>query len=386
MIARHLYGKLKALGEKFPVIFVTGPRQSGKTTLIKSAFTDLSYVSLEDPDSRLIAQEDPRGFLANYPQGAILDEVQRVPNLFSYIQTIVDSTDAKFILSGSQNFLVLEAISQSLAGRAAVLTLLPLSLAELSDAEFRFDSYEQAIFQGFYPRLYKGIIEPSDFYPSYINTNVERDIRQIQNIENMTAFSSFLQLCAGRIGSLVNYQSLATDAGISPNTAKAWVKLLEAIYIIHLVQPHHKNFNKRIIKSPKLYFYDTGLACSLLRIENHTQVASHYLKGNLFENLVINEFLKYRFNKGLRSHTYFWQGKNNKEIDLIIDQGENLLPFEIKSSRTKNPSLLRNLQLWQKMAGTPSEDLNLIYGGEDDLQTKDGKYISWRMLEGTEFY
>lgn len=386
MITRSLESKLGELYTKFPVLFVTGPRQSGKTTLIKKVFGDLPYVSLEDIDTRNLAIQDPRGFLSNYPKGAVLDEVQRTPELFSYIQGIVDSTETKFILSGSQNFLVLDAISQSLAGRAAILTLLPLSLRELAQEKIYFDQYENAIFTGFYPRIIDRKINPVDFYPSYISTYVERDIRHIQNIENMATFGNFVQLCAGRIGSLVNYQSLATDAGISPNTAKAWLNLLEATYIIHLLQPYRKNFNKRIIKSPKLYFYDTGLACSLLRIESVEQLATHYLKGGLFENMVINEFLKFRTNQGARSNMYFWQSKDKKEIDLVIDRGDTVLPFEIKSSKTKRTNLLDNLKVWQKLTGTSTENLSLIYGGEENFISSDGTFLSWKFLEKEAFY
>lgn len=385
MIDRVLTSKIGLLRKQFPVLRLTGPRQTGKTTLLKAVYADLPYVSLEDIDLRRIAAEDPRGFLQNYPKGAVLDEVQHVPELFSYIQGIVDGGGAHFVLSGSQNFLLLEKISQSLAGRAAILKLLPLSLAELSGANLSFDHWEDAVFKGFYPRIYDKQIEPADFYPAYISSYVERDVRQIQNIENLAAFTGFVQLCAGRIGQPLNVQSLAVDAGVSPNTAKAWLSVLEASYVLHFLRPHHSNFNKRITKSPKLYFYDTGLACSLLGLESRAQLTTHYLKGNLFENFVVNEFLKMRFHAGQRSNLHYWQSKEKKEIDLIVDQGGQLHPFEIKSSMTKTDNLLENLWYWKKLSETPYENLNVVYGGLEDFKTSKGNFISWKSLEGFGF-
>jgi hypothetical protein len=353
--------------------------------LLKAVYDDLPYVSLEDVDNRKIAQEDPRGFLQNYPHGAALDEVQRVPDLFSYIQGLVDSSDAHFVLSGSQNFLLLEGMTQSLAGRAAILQLLPLSMAELAAVHTDFEHWEEAVFKGFYPRLYDKSIAPVDFYPAYISSYVERDLRQIQNVENLAAFAGFVQLCAGRIGQPLNMQSLATDASISPNTAKAWLSVLEASYIIHLLRPHHRNFNKRITKSPKLYFHDTGLACALLGLDSRAQLSTHYLKGNLFENLVVNEFLKMRFNSGRGSNLYYWQSKEGKEIDLLVEHNGRLLTFEIKSSMTKGDSLMQNLWYWKKLSEAPYEDLNVIYGGLDDFKTSKGNYLSWKRLQSFDF-
>jgi predicted AAA+ superfamily ATPase len=385
MIIRESANKIRELRSKFPVLFLTGPRQSGKTTLLKSIYTDLPYVSLEDVDNRNIALNDPRGFLSNYPLGAVIDEAQHVPQLFSFIQGIVDEKDAHFALSGSQNFLLHENISQSLAGRAAVLKLLPFSLNELSAAGIYFERYEEAIFKGSYPRIYDKKIDPVDFYPNYISTYIERDVRQLKNIENLNTFVLFLQLCAGRTGQLLNIHSLATDAGISPNTAKSWLSVLEASYILYFLQPHHRNMNKRLVKTPKLYFFDTGIACSLLRIESKEQLASHYLKGGLFENFIINEFYKMRLNKGRVSHFYFWQNKEKKEIDLIIDKGDRLIPIEIKSSKTRQPHLLENLLYWKKLTGEQGINLDVIYGGDDDFKTSEGNFISWRNLKKWDF-
>ncbi len=379
MIKRILENKLLSLRQKFPVITLTGPRQSGKTTLLRAVFDDLPYVNLEDIDIRNIAINDPRGFLSNYPNGAIFDEVQRTPELFSYIQGVTDSGKSNFILSGSQNFLMMENISQTLAGRTSVLKLMPFSLSELKDS-VDFQNPEDCIFRGFYPRLYDKNIDPPDFYPSYISTYIERDVRILKNIENLNTFSHFIGLCAGRTGQLLNINSLATDASISPNTAKAWLSLLEASYIIWFLQPHHKNFNKRIVKSPKLYFCDTGIACSLLNIENSDQLKTHYLKGALFENFILNEFVKSRLNKGLNLNLFFWQNKEKREIDLIIDSAGNLIPYEIKSGMTIQQSFLDNLRFWQKLTQADIDILNVIYGGDSDLKTSNGNFVSWRNI------
>ena len=283
MIERTLTSKMLALAEKFQVITLTGPRQSGKTTLVKADFPSLPYVSLEDPDVRQFALTDPRGFLSNYPAGAILDEIQNTPELFSYIQGLVDGDrQIRFVLTGSSNFLLMEKISQTLAGRTAVLNLLPFSLKEMEPLD---EPYENLIFKGQYPRIYDREISPTDFYPSYIQTYVDRDVRLIKNIGDINTFVLFTQLCAGRIGQPLNYASLANDSGISPNTAKSWLSILESSFILYRLQPYHRNFNKRLVKSPKLYFYDSGLACSLLGIREQEQVRTHYLKGSLFENL-----------------------------------------------------------------------------------------------------
>jgi hypothetical protein len=382
MINRELGKILGHLQGKYPVITITGPRQSGKTTLVKATFQDIPYVSLEDIDIRNQAIQDPRGFLNNFPQGAILDEIQRAPDLFSYIQGIVDNNkNTKFILTGSQNFLLLQNITQSLAGRAAILRLLPFSLSELSNGNIFFENYEDVIFKGLYPGIYDKEIEPIFFYPSYINTYIEKDVRQIKNIENLNSFSRFLQLCAGRAGQLLNMNSLATEAGISTNTAKSWLSILEASYIIHYLQPYHNNFNKRIIKTPKLYFHDTGLVCSLLGIENINQVKTHYAKGALFENLIVNEFIKNRFHNGLMPRFYFWQNKTRQEIDLIVDTADSPIPFEIKSGMTMQENYFSNLKYWQQLTGEVSENLNVIYGGTNNLKSSKGNFISWKNLK-----
>ena len=381
MIKREIANIITDLRDKFPVITLTGPRQSGKTTLLRSIYNDIPYVNLENIDIRSNAIKDPRGFLSNFPQGAVLDEAQRAPELFSYIQGIVDEKkEVHFVLSGSQNFLLLQSITQSLAGRAAILKLLPFGLSELSAEGISFAIYEEAIYKGLYPGIYDREIEPSYFYPSYISTYLEKDVRQIKNIENLNSFSNFLQLCAGRAGQLLNLNSLATDAGISPNTAKSWLSILEASYIIYYIQPYHNNYNKRIIKAPKLYFYDTGLVCSLVGISSPQQVNTYYSKGALFENMIINELLKNKIHNGQVPRFYFWQNKTKQEIDLIVDTANKPVPVEIKSGMTMSDSYFSNLKYWQKLTGEESKNMNVVYGGDINLSTSNGSYISWRSL------
>jgi len=380
MIERRLAPKIIALAKKFQVITLTGPRQSGKTTLVRAAFPSLPYVSLEEPDIRQIALTDPRGFLSNYPDGAILDEVQNTPDLFSYIQKIVDENrQIQFILTGSSNFLLMEKISQTLAGRTAILHLLPFSFEELEpDA----GQYESVIFKGQYPRIYDRDIAPTDFYPAYIQTYIEKDVRLVKNIGDINAFIQFTQLCAGRVGQLLNYTGLANDAGISPNTAKAWLSILESSYILYRLQPFHRNFNKRLVKSSKLYFYDTGIACSLLGIHDENQVNLHYMKGALFENLIINEFIKHNFNRGEYRLPYFWQDSRGKEIAFLLKKKKKIVPIEIKSGKTISNSYFDNLEYWHQLVATPKEQGYVVYGGDQSLQTSAGSFVSWRELNG----
>jgi len=379
MIERTLTAKIIALAQKFQVITLTGPRQSGKTTLVRAAFSALPYVSLEEPDIRQIALTDPRGFLSNYPAGAVLDEIQNTPDLFSYIQSLVDENrQIQFVLTGSSNFLLMERISQTLAGRTAVLRLLPFSFAELEPVA---EQYESLLFKGQYPRIYDRDIAPTDFYPAYIQTYVERDVRLMKNIGDINAFIQFTRLCAGRIGQRLNYANLASDAGISPNTAKAWISILESSHILYRLQPYHRNFSKRLVKSPKVYFYDTGVACSLLGIRAENQVNLHYMKGALFENLIINEFIKRNFHRGENRLPYFWQDNHGKEIDCILVDGEKVTPIEIKAGKTMSTSYFDNLRYWRPLAALPEDQGYVVYGGEQSMQTRAGTFISWRQLE-----
>lgn len=381
MIKRVIQEKMAQMAEKFPVISLTGPRQSGKTTLIKAMFPGYRYESLEEPDTRIFAQTDPRKFLYT-KEKMIIDEIQRVPELFSYIQTHVDQVkmNGHYIISGSQSFLLNQHIAQSLAGRVAIFNLLPLSVDELSGSGITIGHYEKLIYQGFFPGLYDRSIDPADFYPNYIQTYVERDVRLLQNIHDLTLFIRFVKLCAGRIGQLLNMNSLANDCGISPNTAKSWISILEASFVVFLLQPHHANFNKRLVKMPKIYFTDTGLAASLLEIQSAGQLSTHYLRGALFENFILTEFLKNRFNKGLRNNCYFWRDNKGVEIDCLIESGERLTPVEIKSGNTALQEFFRNLIYWNKLAGNPAENAYVIYGGDTSRDMQEGKLITWKEM------
>jgi len=382
MIKRDLSHKLKHLSLKFPVVSVVGPRQSGKTTLVRNVFPKLAYVSLEDLDVREFARQDPRGFLANYRKGVILDEIQRVPDLFSYIQTLVDqkNTAGNFILTGSQNFLLRENVSQTLAGRTAILNLLPLSLAELQKTSYALKNSEDYIFKGSYPRIYDKKISPEDWYPNYIQTYVERDVRLIKNISDLNAFQKFIRLCAGRSGQILNLSSLGNDCGINHNTAKSWLSILESSYLVFLLKPYYKNFNKRLIKMPKLYFYDTGLACSLLGIQNEKQLATHYLKGGLFETLIISEIMKNSFNKGMVPHCYYWRDKTGHEIDCLIEEGNSVVPIEIKSGKTITDDFFTGLKHWRKITGGETSRPLVVYGGEENQKRTAGNIISWKRM------
>ncbi|TRX60473.1 ATP-binding protein [Fulvivirga sp. M361] len=380
MISRNLKEKLLQLIELFPIVSVTGPRQSGKTTLVRNTFSHLPYVSLENPDHMQFAQDDPRKFLANYPEGAVFDEVQRVPEIFSYLQGIVDEEQSKkYVLSGSQNFLLAEQISQSLAGRVGILKLLPFSMAELKDAELLDPSFEKVAYTGFYPRIFDQNIQPNDFYPNYVQTYVERDVRQLTQVSNLNTFSTFLKLCAGRAGQLLNLSELSNDVGISVNTVKSWINILESSYIVFRLYPHYKNFNKRLIKMPKLYFYDTGLLNYLLGIREYAQIQTHFAKGAIFENLIIAELFKQKYHSGKEPNLYFWRDNKGKEIDLLIEHDLQLLiPVEIKSGATKSMSFFEGLKYWNRLSGNEPENAYVVYGGDEDQLTGHGHLIGWK--------
>ncbi len=382
MISRHLSEKAQQLFQQFPALMITGPRQSGKTTLIKSLFAELPYVSLEDPDVRQRALEDPRSFLKNYPNGAVLDEVQRVPNLFSYLQGIMDANPhCHFVLSGSQHFLLMEQVTQSLEDRVAILQLLPLSLLEMKNAGLPLNSIEETLFLGGYPRIFNQHISPYDFHASYLQTYVERDMWQLRQVSDLDLFMRFIKMCAGRTGQLLNLHSLASDVGISTPTARAWLSVLQTSHIVFLLQPHFKNFNKRLVKTPKLYFTDTGLACNLLGIEKSEQLTSHFLRGGLFENLIILELLKNRYNQGKKSNLYFWRDNHGHEIDCLIENMEQFKALEIKSSQTTNSSFFDGLRFWKDLTGDATESTLVVFGGDESLKAAQGDYISWRNLD-----
>ncbi len=382
MINRILTHKLLYFADLYPVVSVTGPRQSGKTTLVKQAFPNYQYVTLEDIDTRNIALNDPKGFLESHKNGLVIDEIQRIPELFSYIQGIVDKTNnsGQFIITGSQNFLLMENISQTLAGRIAILKLLPFSFEELNKNNLLPDKYELLIFNGFYPRLYDKQISPTDFYPFYIQTYIERDVKLLRNITNHNSFIRFIKMCAGRTGQLLNITELANSCGITQITTKSWLSILEASYIIYFFRPHYKNYNKRLTKMPKLYFYDTGLVCSLLGIKNKEQLKTHFLFGALFENFIINEFIKHAYNNAINPELYFWRDKHGKEIDLIIETSDKLIPIEIKAGKTFSIDYFKNLKYWNKISGNTSENAYVIYGGSESHKTKDGQIYSWKSI------
>lgn len=372
--------KLRFLASKFPVVSVTGPRQSGKTTLVRGTFAEMDYVSLEELDARAFALGDPRGFLATYGKGAIIDEVQRVPDLLSYIQTAVDGKNVagRFILTGSQNILLGENISQTLAGRVAILKLLPLSLEELKDTPYELPAAEDYMFTGFYPRIYDQRIAPADWYPNYIQTYVERDVRLIKNVSDLNAFQRFVRMCAGRIGQVLNLSSLGNDCGVTHNTTRAWLSILEASYLVFLLRPYYRNFNKRLVKMPKLYFYDTGLACSLLGIQNGQQLKTHYLKGSLFESFVLSEIVKHRLNRGLEHNCYYWRDKSGNEIDCIIEAGGSLIQVEVKSGGTIVDDFFEGLRYWDKLADKKDTNPYLIYNGRENQKRSYATVVGWK--------
>jgi hypothetical protein len=398
MIARHLSKTLRTAARDYPVVTVTGPRQSGKTTLVRATFPRHSYASLEDPDARAFAAEDPRGFLDQFRGKVILDEVQRAPDLFSYIQGIVDRVDrpGHFILSGSQNFLLLHRVSQTLAGRCAVLRLLPFSRSELigrpirdiakslqgrrtaasTKQEASADLFE-TLFTGGYPRIHDKGLKPQNWLAHYYQTYLERDVRDLLNVGDIEGFGRFVRLCAGRSGQLLNASSLAADAGVSHTTVRRWVSILEASFAIYLLRPHHRNFSKRLVKSPKLYFLDTGLLCYLLRIQNAADLIAHAARGAIFETWVVSEALKNFYNRGAEPDLYFWRDSVGHEIDLLIDLGTKQIPIEIKSGQTIAGDFLTDIDYWRKLAGLLDSTAALVYGGDASHQRRGASVLSW---------
>lgn len=379
MIKRKLAEKIKYLGGKFPIVTITGPRQSGKSTLLKNLYPDYRYVSLENPDLRRFATEDPNGFIKTYDSHVIIDEAERVPSLFSYLQTHVDDINESgmYFLAGSRNFHLMTAVDQSLAGRTALLKLLPFSRGELHDAGLLSESIDEQIFKGFYPRIYDKDISPTDYYPAYIATYVERDVRVMLNIGDLARFTRFIRLCAGRIGQLLNKSNLATEVGVTIPTIESWLSVLEASYILYRLEPNFNNYNKRIVKTPKLYFYDTGLACNLLGIKSAEQISTHFLRGGLFENMVINQFIKNGFNCGSNPDLTFWRDSSGIEVDLIETSGLEQHGYEIKSGSTFNATFFDGLKKWGALSDTPESLRTVIYTGSESLITSNGDVISF---------
>ena len=385
MIARIMTKALKERAKKMPVIAILGPRQSGKTTLAKLTFKNHTYVSLETIKNRTFAQEDPETFLQTHANknGIILDEIQEVPDLLSYIQGHVDEHNKPgyFVITGSQNFLVNEAITQTLAGRVALFTLLPLSVSEFKKAKLLPTSIDQMLFAGQYPRVYNQKLNPTHWYPDYIRTYVERDVRSIKNVANLTLFQKFIGLCAGRIGQLLNVTSLANDCGVTLLTAKSWLSILEASYIIFLLQPYHQNIGKRLIKTSKLYFYDTGVVCSVLGIESPADLVNHYIRGNLFEAFIVAEIHKQRFNQGLLPRTYFWRDKTGNEVDCLITSGNAITPIEIKSGQTISSHYFEGLKYWYELQKTEDYTGKVIYTGAENQKRTYANVISWKSID-----
>jgi uncharacterized protein len=378
MISRTASFKLKQLARKFPAIGLLGPRQSGKTTLAKITFPKKPYVSFENQDNILLVTRDPRAFLQQYKTGAIFDEVQRVPVLLSYLQEMIDESSSKtglFILTGSYNLMLLENVSQTLAGRIALINLLPLSYAELKETPFVKQSLAQFVVRGGYPRLYDKKIAPTDFYPSYLQTYVERDVRQIKNIANLGLFQRFVRVCATRVGQVINYASIGSDCGIDQKTVLNWLGILEASFIAFRLPPFYNNMGKRLLQMPKLYFYDLGVCCSLLEIENEKHLTNNPLYGALFENMVILELLKARLNNGQRSNLYYWRDRTGNEIDLLLDQSNEVVPIEIKSSSTFHNDFLKGIRYWKKIK--PTKPSYMVYAGKT---IKDGEtqLLNWK--------
>lgn len=382
MVPRTALSTVQRLARGFPVVALTGPRQSGKTTLARAAFPGKPYVTLENPDQLAHATADARRFLANYPDGAIIDEVQRCPELFAYLQGWVDERRrmGDFVLAGSQQFGLLSKITQSLAGRVGLVHLLPFSQSELAGAGMAAASVDVSLWQGAYPALYDRGLSPEDWFPNYVATYVERDVRQLLAVRELGLFQRFLKMCAGRSGALLNLSSLAADCGISHVTARQWLAVLEASYIVRLLAPYHRNFGKRLVKTPKLYFLDVGLAAWLLGIRDASTIATHAIRGALFETFVIGEFIKQRHNAGQPAELYFWRDNVGHEIDLLFETGGSLQPVEIKSGMTFSYSWLDAAKRWKAFAGDAALDPWVIHGGDRSFECEGGHAFSWRSL------
>ncbi len=381
-ISRQIAPIIKAQQSKFPVLAITGPRQSGKTTLLKELFSDYRYVSLETPNIRAFALEDPVGFLNQYDGKVILDEVQRAPELFSYIQSRVDESGqmGQFILSGSQNFHLLNSITQTLAGRVALFKLLPFDFTELKANGLLEKSYTGASIKGFYPAIFDRDIDPAIFYANYVQTYLEKDVTELLNIRDIKLFRTFLSLCAGRAGQLLNFSSLANECDISSVTAKSWLSILESSYIIFLLQPYHQNFNKRLVKSPKLYFYDTGLLTYLLGIRTADELVENRLKGHVFENMVLSEYQKKNHHLYLHEDYYFWQDSNGHKVDLLMKKNQGFAVFEVKATQTISESLFKEMNRFEENAAPDKVTKTLIYGGDQKEKRTKYNVLSWKNI------
>ncbi len=384
-IPRDLAPRLLQAAQKSPSITLTGPRQSGKTTLARTVFPGHTYVSLEAPDTRAFATEDPRGFLARYPDGAIIDEVQRAPDLPAYLQGIIDADPrpGRWILTGSQNLALVQSVSQSLAGRTAVHHLLPLARREVVRFAKHPETLEAAMLAGGYPRIFDRGLDPSEWLRSYVATYVERDVRTISQVGDLAIFQRFVELCAGRTGQLVNFLSLASDCGVTQPTAKAWLGVLEASYLVFRLPPYHRNLGKRLVKTPKLHFYDTGLACWLMGIRTPQQLRTHPLRGAIFETWVVSEIVKHRLNRGETRGLYFYRNRDGAEVDLVIEHPSRLTLVEAKSSQTPNSSLFSGALRVQRQLSqeSPPSETAVVYGGAESQMRTAGRLIPWEIVQ-----
>ncbi len=378
MIKREITQELKQLANDYPIVTLIGPRQSGKTTLAKMTFADYSYCSLEDPDIRNFAQNDPRSFLKKYNKNVIFDEIQRIPELLSYLQSMVDENDIKgrFILTGSYQLQLRAEITQSLAGRTAVLSLLPLTISEATTVNKEM-SRDELLYRGFFPRIYQDKLNPTKFYANYYRTYIERDVRQLINFKNVSLFEKFLKLLAGRVGQVINYNSLSNDIGVSAVTLKEWLSVLEVSFIIFKLEPYFENFGKRVIKSPKIYFNDTGLLVYLLDIDSGNIIGRDPLIGNIFENLIVLELMKARYNQGLNPNIYFFRDSNGLEVDIIYKKGSQLIPIEIKSAATFNKVFAKSIHKFQKLTPKAQKGF-VVYAGDFTAKTETYSIVNYR--------
>ncbi|HRZ98726.1 MAG TPA: ATP-binding protein, partial [Paludibacter sp.] len=380
-LRRKIETELQDLAKQYPVIMITGPRQAGKTSLARQVFPDKPYFSLENPDTRAVISTDPRAFFSANVDGAIIDEFQRYPDILSYIQGIVDEKKQKgqFILTGSNNVSMLNNVGQSLAGRVAILKLLPFSISEIAEitSDFTADNY---LLNGFYPGIYADNLQPTKAYRNYYETYVERDVRQLINIKDLVSFQKFIRLCAGRTGQLFNASNLATEVGVSVMTIQSWLSVLQATFIVFLMQPWSVNISKRLVKTPKLYFYDVGLASYLLGIENTKHVETHPLRGSLFENMVVLELLKKRYNAGLDNNLYFYRDNHGNEVDVLQEDGYKVNLYEIKSAETFTPHFIKGLDYFRKIVPERAGISNLIYAGKDENDINNHKIYNYRNI------
>lgn len=382
MIKRAIENQILKFLSKFPIVTLTGVRQCGKSTLLKNLLTDYTYVSLEDPDTREFANTAPREFLQKYNTHCIFDEIQQVPSLFSYLQTVVDESKemGQYILSGSHNFNLMKSISQSLAGRTAVLSLAPFSMSELNNENLLPNKLEEIMYKGFYPPIYDRNIEPYDYFPSYIDTYIERDVRLLQNISNSTAFIRFIKLLALHSSQTINYTELANESAVSIPTVKSWLSILIQSYLIFELQPYYKNISKRLVKSPKIYFYDTGLLCFLLGIETHNNLRLNDRFGCIFETMMISEYIKSKLFCARKPNGYFYRDTNQLEVDLIDEIGTSLNAYEIKASESIDKKHFKNLLKVSEILQIPKENLTCIYTGINTIKNSNYNFVNYKNI------